>query len=54
MATSWRPQRLKIQSALTVQSTPTGLIAVISSFLLFGLGTLAALTRQRWRKAEND
>lgn len=27
---------------------PIGLLAVIASFLLFGIGTLAALTRHRW------
>jgi hypothetical protein len=30
------------------KSSPTGLIAVIGSFLLFGLGTVAALTRNSW------
>jgi hypothetical protein len=37
-----------------VQSTPTGLLAVFDSFLLFGLGTLSALTRNRWHKSESD
>jgi hypothetical protein len=27
-------------------------MAVISSFLLFGLGTLAALTKHRWNRDE--
>ena len=35
-----------------LQATPAGLLAVIGSFLLFGLGTLAALTRQRWQKTD--
>jgi hypothetical protein len=32
----------------TLHSMPAGLLAVIGSFLLFGLGTLAALTKHRW------
>lgn len=36
--------------ARSVQSTPIGLLAVIASFLLFGLGTVAALTKHRWNK----
>jgi len=31
-----------------LQIIPIGLLAVIASFLLFGIGTLAALTRHRW------
>ncbi len=31
-----------------VHTAPVGLLAVIGSFLLFGLGTLTALTRSRW------
>jgi hypothetical protein len=31
-----------------LKSAPTGLLAVLGSFILFGLGTLAALTRYRW------
>jgi len=31
-----------------LQSTPTGIVAVAGSFLLFGLGTIAALTKSRW------
>jgi hypothetical protein len=31
-----------------VQAAPAGLLAVLGSFLLFGLGTLAALTRRHW------
>jgi hypothetical protein len=30
------------------RSSPTGLVAVIGSFLLFGFGTVAALTRNSW------
>jgi hypothetical protein len=37
-------------SAARIQSVPVGLLAVIGSFLLFGLGTLAAMTRHRWSK----
>jgi len=39
-------------SAHKLQTTPVGLLAVVGSFLLFGLGTLAALTKQRWNKTE--
>jgi hypothetical protein len=31
-----------------VHSTPIGPLAVIGSFLLFALGTVAALTKHRW------
>jgi len=31
-----------------LHSTPAGLIALIGSFLLFGVGTVLALTRSRW------
>lgn len=31
-----------------IRSSPTGLLAVVGSFLLFGLGTAAALTRSSW------
>src|ERR1051325_353618 len=31
-----------------LQNAPPGLLAVLGSFLLFGLGTLAALTKHRW------
>jgi hypothetical protein len=34
----------------TLHSVPVGLMAVIGSFLLFGLGTLAALTKHRWNR----
>jgi len=40
--------------ASRLQATPVGLLAVVGSFLLFGLGTLAAVTKHRWNKAEND
>lgn len=33
-----------------LQSAPAGLVAVVGSFLLFGLGTLAALTKSRWSR----
>ena len=39
-------------AAARLQATPAGLLAVIGSFLLFGLGTLAALTRQRWQRTD--
>jgi hypothetical protein len=32
----------------SLHSTPSGLLAVIGSFLLFGVGTCAALTKRRW------
>jgi hypothetical protein len=35
-----------------LQSTPIGVLAVIGSFVLFGLGTVAALTRHRWHNAD--
>jgi hypothetical protein len=35
-----------------LETIPTGLLAVIGSFLLFGLGTLVALTKHRWTKKE--
>ena len=34
--------------ALKLQSAPAGVLAVAGSFLLFALGTLAALTKSRW------
>jgi hypothetical protein len=33
-----------------VRAMPIGLLAVIGSFLLFGCGTIAALTRHRWHR----
>ncbi len=35
-----------------LHSVPAGLLAVIGSFLLFGLGTLAALTKHRWNRTD--
>jgi len=35
-------------TAAQIQSAPVGLLAVIGSFLLFGLGTLVAVSRNRW------
>jgi hypothetical protein len=34
-----------------LETFPTGLLAVIGSFLLFAMGTVAALTRHRWHKS---
>lgn len=36
-----------------LQDAPTGLLAVVGSFLLFGLGTLAALTRRHWHRGDS-
>ena len=36
----------------SLYSVPAGLMAVIGSFLLFGLGTLAALTKHRWNRID--
>jgi hypothetical protein len=33
-----------------LEQAPTGLLTVLGSFTLFGLGTLAAITRPRWQK----
>lgn len=35
-------------AVVQLQSTPAGLLAVIASFVLFGLGTLGAVTKHRW------
>jgi len=35
-------------AAAKVQSAPTGLLAITGSFLLLGIGALAALTKHRW------
>jgi hypothetical protein len=35
-----------------VRTAPVGLLAVCGSFLLFGFGTIAALTRHHWHKPE--
>ena len=37
-------------AANAIRSTPAGLLAVAGSFLLLGLGTLAAMTRHLWHK----
>jgi hypothetical protein len=37
----------------TIPTAPAGLLAVAGSFVLFGLGTLAALTRHRWQHSES-
>jgi hypothetical protein len=41
-------------AAESVRAMPVGLIAVIGSFLFFGFGTVAALTRRHWRKHEQE
>ena len=33
-----------------LQSTPAGIVAIAGSFLVFGLGTIAALTKSRWSR----
>ena len=33
-----------------VHSAPTGLLALAGSFVLFALGTAAALTKHRWHR----
>jgi hypothetical protein len=35
-----------------LQTTPTGVAAIIASFLLFAIGTVAALTKHRWHTNE--
>jgi hypothetical protein len=35
------------------QGLPSGLILVVASFLLFGLGTLLAVTRHRWHQSDS-
>jgi hypothetical protein len=40
-------------SAGKLSALPAGLMAVLGSFLLFACGTLAALTRSRWHKADS-
>jgi hypothetical protein len=56
----WGPLAIPLAAALVMlsgpgnltadklQSAPVGLLAVVGSFLLFGLGTLLAVTRRRW------
>jgi hypothetical protein len=60
----WTPLVLPISAGLVAlchpinfvvvktQTTPTGVLAVIGSFVLFALGTAAALTKHRWHKVE--
>ena len=36
--------------AVRLRTFPTGVLAVIGSFVLFGIGTIAAVTRSRWRR----
>ncbi len=57
---NWGPVAIPVGSALVmlvgpgdfsvahVQTLPAGVLAVVGSFLLFGLGTLAAVTKHRW------
>jgi len=40
-------------AAIHLESTPGGLLAVVGSFLLFGLGTLGAITKHRWSSPHN-
>ncbi|MSU58183.1 MAG: hypothetical protein EXS35_08385 [Pedosphaera sp.] len=37
-----------------IKSAPPGYLAVAGSFLLFGLGTIAALTKHRWHKSQTN
>jgi hypothetical protein len=37
-----------------LRSTPVGLLAVVSSFLFLGLGTVAALTREFWHHPKHE
>lgn len=37
-----------------LRSTPVGLLAVVTSFLFLGLGTVAALTRELWHRHEHQ
>jgi hypothetical protein len=60
----WGPRAVPLAALLTLlsgpgeflggqlQEAPIGLLAILGSFLLFGLGTIAALTRHHWGKAE--
>jgi hypothetical protein len=59
---NWRPVALPVAAGLVmvsspvhfltikVQTAPTGLLYVVGSFLLFGVGTFVALTKHRWHK----
>jgi hypothetical protein len=35
-----------------VQSAPSGLLAVVGSFMLLGIGTMVALTKHRWHRSD--
>lgn len=60
---SWQPVAIAIAAGLTalcppldyaatkISGAPAGVLYVVASFLLFGVGTLAALTKHRWHKA---
>jgi len=59
---NWRPLVIPVSAGLVAlchpmnfvviktQTTPVGVLAVIGSFVLFALGTAAALTKHRWHK----
>jgi hypothetical protein len=55
---NWSPRAVSIAAVLVLLVGPTGKLqtasvgplATAGSFLLFGLGTLAALTKHRWNK----
>jgi hypothetical protein len=61
---NWGPRVLPIAAILVVLSAPghftatglraapTGLVAVVASFILFGFGTLAATTKHLWMRVE--
>ncbi len=61
----WRPLVIPIAAGMVTlchplnfvviktQTTPVGVLAVIGSFVLFALGTAAALTKHRWHKVES-
>jgi len=61
---AWGPRVIRVTALLVsfsgpadaslsqLHSAPAGVLAVIGSFLLFGLGTLAALNRHRWHRED--
>jgi len=63
---SWGPWILPIATMLVMlaspasataekaHSLPLGVLIIIGSFIFFGLGTAAALTRQRWHKPQHS
>lgn len=63
---NWKPLVVPIAAGLAALSYPAGLLMqktgaapaglfyVVGSFLLFGLGTLAALTKHRWHKTPHS